>query len=59
MLKEKEEKLVKERERLRIHGIQSEEDRQRQQELELQIKACDDRIARDEEHVKKEEDQIN
>ena len=33
-------------------------DRQRQQELELQIKACDDRIARDEEHVKKEEDQM-
>ena len=44
--------------KLRAHGIQTDADRQRQHELELQIKACDDRIAQDERHVKEEEDQM-
>ena len=58
MLRQKEEKLVRERDQLRAHGIQTDADRQRQHELELQIKACDDRIAQDERHVKEEEDQM-
>ena len=58
MLKQKEERLIREKEKLRAHGIQTDADKQRQRELELQIKACDDRIAQDERHVKEEEDQI-
>ena len=58
MLKQKEERLIREKETLRAHGIQKDADKQRQHELELQIKACDDRIAQDERHVKEEEDQI-
>ena len=48
MLKQKEERLIREKEKLRAHGIQTDADKQRQRELELQIKACDDRIAQDE-----------
>ena len=58
MLKQKEERLIREKEKLRAHGIQTDADKQRQRELELQIKACDDRIAQDERHVKEEEDQM-
>ena len=49
MLKQKEERLIREKEKL-VHGIQTEADRQRQRDLELQIKH-DDRIAQDEKHA--------
>ena len=53
MLKQKEERLIREKEKLRAHGIQTDADKQRQRELELQIKACDDRIVQDERYVRR------